>query len=72
MADLDKKVQCRVKVQKRGKLQESKARIAEIFPRIVFKQRMRAFVKLKALLNVSDTNKSLTDCKSKIQFSIHV
>ena len=52
MADLEQKVTTRVQLQKQGKLKESKVRIAHILPRILFRQRLRAFRRLKDLLGI--------------------
>ena len=42
-AELDKKVKQRQQVQKMTKLSESKLRIAQVLPRLIFRRRLRAF-----------------------------
>ena len=51
-SELESKVKIRIKIQKKVKTCETKLRLAQIIPKLIFRQRLRAFTLFKKKLQI--------------------
>lgn len=75
-SELESKVKIRVKIQKKVKTCETKLRLAQIIPKLIFRQRLRAFslFKKKLLIGAETTSaeQQLGDDHEIIQLDHHI